>query len=934
MILPIRKKGNQLLCTLLLGNVVVNSFLSIFMAELTTGWLGLLASTTLIVTFGEIFPQALCTRYGLVVGARTIGITKFFLAVMYVAAWPMSKVLDWILGQEVGTIYSRSELLKLITIHAVEDPHAMKESGLTHEDHKLLTGALEYSSKTVKDVMTSVDKVYMIDASTRLNFENMLDIYRSGFTRIPAFEGSRQNIIGILYVKDLILLDPDDEIEVKTVITFHGRAGVRFILDSTPLSEVFRLFKQSVYHMMIAVNLKLPEGQELSALTSLGGTGSTPSRTALADLLNQNTLLQAERSVSGVITLEDVLEEVIKDEIMDETDVAEAEARGRRGAHANRADISQYMSVFSHKAREQSKLSPQEVDAVAAYLSVAVSEFKPFQRHEAALKGLVRNALVIDLEKHDTDSEFDGSMPDEGSDAGERSEAASGINGPSSRLERTSRAPDGSFANVIYRRGEPSDFFTLILQGHASVKAGAEEFSSELGPWSVLGNRALDVAAIYVPDFTATVTPPCRLIRIRKDQLFAASKAAQMDSALAKRAIKRVSEAITRTAQSKNLGPSPALVDAVTDQSLRDMIAGQSYQGEGISTPRLVNMDEPSTPGAMSTWGAAGMYSNGGAMHPIQQISSQNFHVQAYFDPTGGPGERDRRPSEDAARDRSEGPNGTSPRGPGALSRSDTTQQRHQAQVQASYHAQQQQSQGQQPLYLPYQLPPAGTPGPYLAIPAASLSMNNRMLLTSIGTQEEQEKRLLQVAAQQAQQYYPVQQAQQQQYYAPASNPAFQPFIMHSNPGFSNGGGQLMVPLPMGYVESQEQNAQLLRSLQEKAGGVPPSPAVTYVSWDSTTSSGVGQPGFGGGMGPPSGPALELSPSSALKAQGGSAKPANPRFPHVASSRAQRDDDIAISIASGDAGSGPLESEGSSKEQERKSLLTAGPAGSIELSHM
>lgn len=118
-----------------------------------------------------------------------------------------------------------------------------------------------------------------------------------------------------------------------------------------------------------------------------------PGSTANLTNLLQNSLLAAERSVTGVITLEDVLEEVIKDEIMDETDVAEAEARGRRGAHANRADISKYLSVFSHKIREQNRLSPQEVDAIAAFLSVTISEFKPFQRHEPVLKGLIRNAV-------------------------------------------------------------------------------------------------------------------------------------------------------------------------------------------------------------------------------------------------------------------------------------------------------------------------------------------------------------------------------------------------------------------------------------------------------------------------------------------------------------------------------------------------------------
>lgn len=61
-IYPVREDGNLLLCTLLLGNVLVNTLLSILMAEYTGGVIGLFASTFLIVIFGEIVPQALVRR--------------------------------------------------------------------------------------------------------------------------------------------------------------------------------------------------------------------------------------------------------------------------------------------------------------------------------------------------------------------------------------------------------------------------------------------------------------------------------------------------------------------------------------------------------------------------------------------------------------------------------------------------------------------------------------------------------------------------------------------------------------------------------------------------------------------------------------------------------------------------------------------------------
>ena len=54
------------------------------------------------------------------------------------------------------------------------------EAGLSKEDHQLLSGALDYKDKRVKDVMTPIARVYSFEASARLNFATMMEIYRSG----------------------------------------------------------------------------------------------------------------------------------------------------------------------------------------------------------------------------------------------------------------------------------------------------------------------------------------------------------------------------------------------------------------------------------------------------------------------------------------------------------------------------------------------------------------------------------------------------------------------------------------------------------------------------------------------------------------------------------------------------------------------------------
>eukprot|EP00168_Porphyra_purpurea_P013354 TRINITY_DN3669_c0_g2_i1.p4 TRINITY_DN3669_c0_g2~~TRINITY_DN3669_c0_g2_i1.p4 ORF type:complete len:126 (+),score=55.43 TRINITY_DN3669_c0_g2_i1:404-781(+) len=68
-ILPVRKKGNFLLCTLLIGNTAVNSALAIVTSDLFGGIAGFVASTLIILYIGEIIPQSVCFKYGLFVGS-------------------------------------------------------------------------------------------------------------------------------------------------------------------------------------------------------------------------------------------------------------------------------------------------------------------------------------------------------------------------------------------------------------------------------------------------------------------------------------------------------------------------------------------------------------------------------------------------------------------------------------------------------------------------------------------------------------------------------------------------------------------------------------------------------------------------------------------------------------------------------------------------
>jgi len=115
-ILPLRTQGNYLLCSLVLGNVLINSSLTILLDELTSGILAITLSTIGIVVFGEIVPQAFCSRHGLAIGAKTILITRLIMILTFPISYVISVILDKLLGEEIGIVYNREKLKELIKV--------------------------------------------------------------------------------------------------------------------------------------------------------------------------------------------------------------------------------------------------------------------------------------------------------------------------------------------------------------------------------------------------------------------------------------------------------------------------------------------------------------------------------------------------------------------------------------------------------------------------------------------------------------------------------------------------------------------------------------------------------------------------------------------------------------------------------------------------
>lgn len=271
-IYDVRKNGNLLLITLLLGNVLINSILSVFLNSMFSGVIAVITSTALIVIFGEILPQAIFYRHALNIGYYFVPIVRFFIFIFFPIAWPLSKILDLILGEEEETIWSKREMKEMIKIH--EDS---EDSEIDRDEEKILLGALSFSDKRVKEIMTPKNVVFSLEESEKLDENVLNEIKYSGFSRIPVYSEEKDNIVAVLNVKSLINLD--DGKRVKDV-QLEGK--IFEIDEDTKLDVLLNIFIQRKSHIAYVVD-------------------------------EYKTFL-------GVVTMEDLLEEILKMEIMDETD--------------------------------------------------------------------------------------------------------------------------------------------------------------------------------------------------------------------------------------------------------------------------------------------------------------------------------------------------------------------------------------------------------------------------------------------------------------------------------------------------------------------------------------------------------------------------------------------------------------------------------------
>lgn len=237
-VLKLLKRGKHwVLVTLLLSNVITNETLPIVLdRSLGGGWPAVVSSTVLIgmflpmfsslygeclidllwhlVIFGEIIPQSVCVRYGLAIGSYLSPFVLALMYLMYPIAYPTALLLDYILGEDHGTVYKKAGLKTLVTLHKTLGPSPSER--LNQDEVTIISAVLDLKDKPVGSIMTPIGDVFTMSSDNVLDEKTMNEILSQGYSRIPIHApGDPYNFVGMLLVKILITYDPEDAMKVK-----------------------------------------------------------------------------------------------------------------------------------------------------------------------------------------------------------------------------------------------------------------------------------------------------------------------------------------------------------------------------------------------------------------------------------------------------------------------------------------------------------------------------------------------------------------------------------------------------------------------------------------------------------------------------------------------------------------------------------------------
>ena len=249
-------RPEKLLPTVLTGNNLVNVAAAALGTTLAGSYLSpnwavgasVGGVTVLLLLFGEILPKMIAAKNAEGLALKLVRPLQAAQLLFFPMVWVLemySRMVERIFGLPGSRLVTEREIRALIDV-------AETEGVVEKSEAELLEKVFHFGDRRVGDVMTPRTEIIWVEVSTTL--QDFLSIYaRATHTRFPVFDGDRENIVGILSVKDLLEAVAQGTIQPQNSVTTALRP-VHFVPEAKPVDELFDELRNLGQQMAITVN--------------------------------------------------------------------------------------------------------------------------------------------------------------------------------------------------------------------------------------------------------------------------------------------------------------------------------------------------------------------------------------------------------------------------------------------------------------------------------------------------------------------------------------------------------------------------------------------------------------------------------------------------------------------------------------------------------
>ncbi len=282
-LLSLKKKPRQFIIAILIGNNLVNTASSAIATVIATEYFGSSGvgiatgvMTFILLTFGEIIPKSYATRNAQRISLLIANPSIIMIQLMYPLVFLFGKITTLFLrifGATATTpLFSEAELRTLVEM-------GVKENQLNITEKEFIEGVLEFKEIRTAKIMTPKRRIFSLEEKTTVE-DAIHEINKREHSRIPIYAGVKENITGIIHLKDILAVPAEHK---KTVRIKEIAKKPFFVEEYKLISTVFKQMQGRHIHMAVVVNKK--------------------------------------KELRGVVTFEDIIEQIVGD-IFDEKDIS------------------------------------------------------------------------------------------------------------------------------------------------------------------------------------------------------------------------------------------------------------------------------------------------------------------------------------------------------------------------------------------------------------------------------------------------------------------------------------------------------------------------------------------------------------------------------------------------------------------------------------